>query len=110
LLHGYDIPNPLQMLIWGSLGIAGLVVNIYFVAILVSIILSWVAPGSYNPITLLLHQLTEPVMAPVRKIIPAMGGLDLSPIFVFIGINILEIVLAHTSASVGLPSNFVIGA
>ncbi len=109
LLHGFAIPNPLSMLIWGGLGLIGMVINIYFVAILVAIILSWVAPGSYNPITLLLHQLTEPVMAPVRKIIPPIGGLDLSPIFVFLGINVLQIMLAHTSASVRLPAQLVIG-
>ena len=110
LLHGYAIPNPLSMLIWGSLGLVGLVINIYFVAILVSIVLSWVNPGAYNPITLLLHQLTEPVMAPFRKLVPAIGGLDISPIFVFIAINILKIILSNIGGSVGLPVNFVIGA
>jgi YggT family protein len=110
LLHGYAIPNPLSMLIWGSIGLLGLIINIYFIAILVSIILSWVAPGTYNPVTLILHQLTEPVMAPFRKLIPAIAGLDLSPIFVFIAINIFEIIIGHLSASVGLPARFVIGA
>jgi YggT family protein len=109
LLHGYAIPNPINLLIWGSLGLLGLIINIYFVAILVNIILSWVAPGTYNPITLILHQLTEPVMAPVRKVIPPLGGLDLSPIFVFLGINVLEIMMHHLSRSAGLPSRFVIG-
>lgn len=110
LLHGYAVPNPLSMLIWGLIGLVGLVINIYFVAILVSIILSWISPGAYNPITLLLHQITEPVMAPFRKLVPAIGGLDISPIFVFIAINILQIVIGHIGASVGLPVNFVIGA
>jgi len=109
LLHSYSVPNPLSMLIWGLIGLTGMVINFYFVAILVSIILSWVNPGAYNPITLLLHQLTEPVMAPFRKLVPAIGGLDISPIFVFITINILQIVIGHIGASVGLPVNFVIG-
>ena len=109
VIQGYPIPNPLSLLIWGALGTVGMVINIYFVGILVSIILSWVAPGSYNPVILLLHQLTEPVMKPFRKILPAMGGLDLSPIFVFITINILQIVLKHLAASTGLPVAYVIG-
>ena len=109
LLRGYDIPNPLSMLIWALLGTAGMVINVYFVAILVSIVLSWVSPGSYNPIVLLLHQLTEPVMAPFRKVLPSMGGLDLSPIFVFLTINVLQIVLGHLAAASGLPSAYVIG-
>ena len=85
-LQGYSIPNPLYLLSWAVLGTLGMLINIYFIAILASIIISWVAPGSYNPLILLLHQLTEPVMAPFRKIVPAMGGLDLSPIFVFLAI------------------------
>lgn len=108
-LQGYSIPNPLFLFIWGALGAIGMLVNIYFIAILASIIISWVAPGSYNPLILLLHQLTEPVMTPFRKIIPPMGGLDLSPIFVFLTINVLQIVLSHIAASVNLPVAYVIG-
>ncbi|ARN73726.1 YggT family protein [Oceanicoccus sagamiensis] len=109
VIQGYAIPNPLSLLIWGALGTVGMVINIYFVAILASIILSWVAPGSYNPAILLLHQLTEPVMKPFRKLLPSMGGLDLSPIFVFLTINILQIILNHLAASTGLPTAYVIG-
>ncbi|EAW32844.1 YGGT family protein [marine gamma proteobacterium HTCC2143] len=108
-LQGYSIPNPLDLLIWAVLGTLGMLINIYFIAILASIIISWVAPGSYNPLILLLHQLTEPVMAPFRKIVPAMGGLDLSPIFVFLTINVLQIMLGHIAASVSLPVAYVIG-
>jgi len=109
LLRGYDIPNPLSMLIWALLGTASMVINIYFVAILVSIVLSWVSPGSYNPAVILLHQLTEPVLAPFRKLLPSMGGLDLSPIFVFLTINVLQILLGHLAAASGLPPAYVIG-
>ena len=108
-LQGYSIPNPLYLLSWAVLGTLGMLINIYFIAILASIIISWVAPGSYNPLILLLHQLTEPVMAPFRKIVPAMGGLDLSPIFVFLAINVLQIMLGHIAASVNLPVAYVIG-
>ncbi len=109
LLQGYGLPNPISLLIWACLGTIGMVINIYFVAILVSIILSWVAPGSYNPTVILLHQLTEPVMAPFRNIIPPLGGLDLSPIFVFLAINVLQIILNHMAAAVGLPAAYVLG-
>ncbi len=109
VIQGYSIPNPLSLLIWGALGTIGMVINIYFIAILASIILSWVAPGSYNPIVILLHQLTEPVLKPFRSMLPAMGGLDLSPIFVFLSINVLQIILSHIAATVGLPVAYVIG-
>jgi YggT family protein len=109
ILQGYALPNPISLLIWGALGTLGMLISIYFVAILATIILSWVAPGSYNPTVLLLHQLTEPVMAPFRKIIPPLGGLDFSPLFVFLAINVLQIILGHLAAATGLPPAYVLG-
>ena len=109
VVGGYAIPNPFSMLAWSAIGSLNMVCSIYFFAIIVSIILSWVAPSTYNPIALLLRQLTEPVMSPLRRIIPAMGGLDLSPIFVFLLINVIQIVLGSLAARTGLPGGFVIG-
>jgi YggT family protein len=109
LLHGVGLPNVLLLFIWACLGVIGLLVNIYFFALLAMIILSWVAPGSNNPAIYLLHQITEPVMVPVRKLLPAMGGLDFSPILVFILINVIQIALRHMAAGVGLPPALVIG-
>jgi YggT family protein len=109
LLNGYTPPNPLLLALWAIIGVAGLVVNFYFFALLAMIILSWVAPGSGNPAVHLIYQLTEPVMAPFRRLLPGMGGLDLSPIFVFIAINIIQIFLRHAAASVGLHPGLVMG-
>ena len=109
LLGGYGLPNPLLLLVWAIIGLVGLLVNFYFFAILAMIVLSWIAPGSGNPAVSLLYQLTEPVMAPCRRLLPAMGGLDLSPIMVFIGINVVQIFLRHAAAGVGLHPSLVIG-
>jgi len=109
LLNGLGFPNPLLLLVWSALGIVGLLVNIYFFALLAMIILSWIAPGSSNPAVYLLHQITEPVMAPVRKILPPMGGLDFSPILVFILINVIQIALRHMAAGIGLHPALIIG-
>ncbi len=62
-------------------------------SILIAIIASWVAPGNYHPALALLHQLTEPVLAPARRLLPALGGLDLSPILVFLILGVIERVL-----------------
>ena len=86
----------------GLLGTAAYLVQIYFFAILAMIILSWIAPSSNSPVLYLLYQLTEPVMAPFRKVIPSMGGLDLSPILVFIVINVVQIALGHLAFSLGI--------
>ncbi len=94
---------PLPALLLGALlGVLALLVQIYFFALLAMIILSWVAQGSRHPAIFLLHQITEPVMAPFRKLLPPMGGLDFSPIIVFVLINVLQIVIQHMAAAVGV--------
>lgn len=70
--------------------IANAILKIYFFALIVMIILSWVAPNASHPGALLVMQLVEPIMAPVRKVIPPLGMIDLSPIVVFIAISIVD--------------------
>ncbi len=96
------IPAAVPLILGGLLGVVALLVQMYFFALLAMIILSWVAQGSRHPAIFLLYQITEPLMAPVRKILPPMGGLDFSPILAFILINIAQIVLQHMAAAVGV--------
>ena len=94
ILYGGTIPGAGFIITWAFVGVVLFIVNIYYYAILASIIMSFVMmfSGSTNPhpLLLLVWQLTEPVMAPVRKVIPSMGGLDFSPIFIFIAIKIIQ--------------------
>ncbi len=64
--------------------------SIMFWVLVIRAILSWVSQGGYNPIEGVLHQLTEPMLRPIRKIIPPMGGLDLSVLFALIGLQFLQ--------------------
>jgi YggT family protein len=64
--------------------LAILSLNMFFFVILIKIILSWVAPQTYNYATALLATLAEPVLRPFRRIIPPIGGLDISPIFAIV--------------------------
>jgi len=109
VINGLAAPNAFLLLSWSVLGVLGLLVNIYFFALLAMIILSWVAAGSRHPAIYLLYQITEPVMAPFRKVLPPMGGLDLSPILVFVLINIIQIALRHLAQAVGLHPALVMG-
>ena len=109
LINGLGLPGVFTLLVWSLLGVLGLLVNIYFFALLGMIILSWVAAGSRHPAIYLLYQITEPVMAPFRKVLPNMGGLDFSPILVFILINIIQIALRHMAQAVGLHPALVLG-
>lgn len=64
--------------------LAVLSLNLFFFVILIKIILSWVAPHTHNYATALLTTMAEPVLRPFRRIIPSIGGLDISPIFAII--------------------------
>lgn len=107
--YGAGILNPANALIWSFIGLISLTLNIFFVALLVMIIASWIAPMSHNPILVLIHQLVEPAMAPFRKIIPPLGGLDITPIFAFLAIQVCKILLGSFAASVQLPRVIVLG-
>ncbi|MEJ2141157.1 MAG: YggT family protein [Gammaproteobacteria bacterium] len=72
-----------------------LMVNVFLFAIIIQAIISWVNPGTYNPVSSLLHQLTDPVLDPFRKIIPPVSGMDLSPLAAIIGIYLLKLLLVQ---------------
>ena len=69
--------------------------------IFVQIILSWINPGTYNPITVILHQLSEPLLRPARRILPATHGIDFSPILVFVVLQLSLMLLVRPLADLG---------
>jgi YggT family protein len=104
LSKGMIAENILLIPVWGFISLISIGLNIYFASLFVNIILSWFAPGSYNPAALLVHQIVQPIMKPIRAIIPPLGGLDFSPIFAFIGINIAKMLVAVLAYNVGLSN------
>ncbi|MGD0844826.1 MAG: YggT family protein [Geobacteraceae bacterium] len=64
--------------------------NIYMWIIIARAIISWVNPDPYNPIVSFLYRATEPVLSRVRRVIPHMGGIDLSPLLVLLAIFFLQ--------------------
>ena len=65
----------------------------YFVLIIARVIVSWIAAQSRHPLIPLIHQLTEPVLRPFSKLIPPIGGIDLSPLFALISLRFLLLLL-----------------
>lgn len=108
LITGSLIP-PIPVITWAALACLNLVLNIFFWGLLISIIFSWIAPYSRHPILLLLHQLMEPALAPFRRIIPSMGGLDITPIFAFLLINVLTMIVNAMAQSANMPALFLPG-
>lgn len=70
-----------------------LTLNIFFYAILIRVILSWISPYSAEPAMEVLYKITEPLLAPIRRVIPPIAGFDLSPLFVLIGLKLISIFL-----------------
>ena len=108
-LMGYALPPVLQLLVWSLVGVTALFLKIFFFALIISVILSWVAPHSHNPAALLVTQICEPVLAPFRRFLPSMGGLDLSPIFAFIALNLLDMLLiTNLAIATGMPKGLTL--
>jgi YggT family protein len=98
-------------LLWSVVAIIASVLNLYFFALLILVIASWLAPYSANPALELVREITEPICAPVRRIIPALGGLDFSIIVIFIGLSLLEnnLLVRPLAALLNMPRGLVFG-
>ena len=96
---------------WVFLGIVSTILDIYFFALLISVIASWIAPGGSHPVLSLIYQLTEPICAPARKLLPPMGGLDFSIILVFVSITLVDnyLVIQPMANMLGIPRGLIMG-
>jgi YggT family protein len=65
-------------------------IDLYTIVVIVSVIVSWLSLPRDNPVVRLTQTLTEPVLAPIRKVIPPVGGLDFSPMILLILLQILR--------------------
>lgn len=92
LIKGYAF-QPLGVLVMSIAELASLTLNIFFFSILIQVILSWINPGNYNPITTVLHNLNEPLLAPARRLIPSVSGFDFSPLVVGVMLKLIEMTL-----------------
>ena len=110
LVASVPLPNIGNLISWAFVGMLSMILDIYFFGLLISIIASWIAPYSGNPILILIHQLLEPIQSRFRRVIPPLGGLDFSPIFIFLGIQVVQIMVVATLANrLGVPGGAVIG-
>ena len=70
-----------------------LTLTVFLIAIIIQVILSWINPGQYNPVMGLVHSIAQPALRPFQKLLPSMGGLDLSPLFATLGIMVLKMLV-----------------
>jgi YggT family protein len=108
LLAGQTI-SPLLYLIWPPIYVLVTILNIYFLMIFASIITSFVAQGSYHPAIILINQIAEPILAPCRRLLPPMGGLDFSPMIALAALTVVRILLSHLAGAFGLAPGSLLG-
>ena len=77
------------------------ILYIYLFIIIIQVIISWINPNVYNPITTIMHQISEPILKPIRQFIPSSGGLDFSPLVALIIINLLMILIISPLMDLG---------
>lgn len=88
--YGVSVPASLG---YGVLKLVTLALNLYTFALFVQAILSWVGPGVSNPAGSVLWSMNEPLLRPVRRVIPPMSGLDLSPLVVILVLQFLNLLV-----------------
>lgn len=97
----YNIPGLLdgQMLslfsvvLFSLLDIFALTVSLFLIAIIIQAVSSWFNPGHYNPVTVVLYSLTEPLLRPARRLLPPISGIDLSPLLVLLALQVLKMLV-----------------
>jgi YggT family protein len=92
-LMGIGFPSALGLTRGIALDVLKLTLNVALFSIILNAILSFVAPGTYSPAQSLLRSLCEPVLRPLRKLIPPIAGLDLSPLWACIAIQALLLII-----------------
>ena len=86
--------------------IVDILLTLYTYVIIARAIISWVNPDPYNPIVSFLYRATEPVLYRVRRMLPDLGGLDLSPIIVLVAIFFIQKFLIASVYDLGYQLKF----
>ncbi|MFC3092667.1 YggT family protein [Alteromonas sediminis] len=92
-LFAGGFPNVITLTLGSLLDVINEGLSLIFWVLILSAVLSWVSQGR-SPIEYVLNQLTDPILRPIRKILPPMGGLDLSVLVAIIGLQFIRILLS----------------
>lgn len=85
---------PVALLAFSAIEIINHTFNIFIFSIIILAIFSWISsPHQYNPAVQVLYQLTRPIMQPVRKLMPPVSGIDLSPMLALIGLFFFRLLI-----------------
>ena len=82
-------PTIFQILIYGLIRAIRLILWFYLLAVIAWALLSWFSPSGYKPLVSLLHKVCPPVLAPIRRVLPGVGGIDFSPLAFILGVQLI---------------------
>lgn len=99
-IGGMDL-HPVFLLFFAISELVSLFIMVFIVAIIIQVIVSWVNPGTYNPALSMVYAITEPVMRHARRLIPPVGGLDLSPMVATIGLFLIKMLAVPPIVTLG---------
>lgn len=92
--------NALQITLLSLVSLVELFFNLFIYAIVIQAILSWFNQGAYNPVHSVLYSITSPILTPVRRYVPPLGGLDLSALVAIIGLHFFKILVVQSLVNV----------
>ena len=81
------------LLIYSVADLLALLLTVFLVAVIIKVVLSWISPGHYNPVIGLVDRIASPVLRPIRRLLPSMGGLDLSPLFATLALLVIKMLV-----------------
>lgn len=96
-------PGGLALVVIAFAALLSKLIYLYVIAIIIQAIASWVAPGAYNPVIRLINALTEPLLRPIRRVLPNLGGLDLSPLVVIVLLQVALLLVVAPLSDIGGP-------
>ncbi|MFI4937414.1 MAG: YggT family protein [Candidatus Berkiellales bacterium] len=102
LINFQHFPSIAGLVLWTLGSLTGLTIKLFFYAVLLSIVISWIAPTSHSPLTLILYHLSEPVLRPARRYIPPIGGFDISPLVVIVVLQAFAILFTDPLTQAGI--------
>lgn len=106
-LQGNSIPIN-SLIFWSLAELVDLFIQTFVVMIFIRVLLSWINPGGYNPAVAVLYSLTDPLLKLGQRLIPPIGGIDLSPIVILIGLQFLGKLIVPTLYQLAMSTPSVV--
>ncbi len=100
-IAGGRAPGLAGLLVLSLAGLLQFAIYVFMFAVFLQVLLSWVSPGAYNPVTVIIYRLTDPLLRRARTLLPSTGMLDFSPLIVLVGLQLCIILVIKPLTAAG---------